>query len=383
MRKNIFIRIVSLACILALLLSTTVPSVFASGASYFPAYSGSSGSLVEGLNTIGVESSFAFRKEIAKANNIVGYRGTAEQNTALLQKLQEGILIDPNAASVVSFTGDFGGIEHGITVIKDRAPLRTAPDGDAAIKYRAEKGSVLELLGVKRTGFFGFRKWYVVSYNGSQYYLFSDNAEVHSHSYVSYSVAGTPFKVCDCGHVVFTTYQSVEIKRAESYAAIGTAAATAVFVDGPIPIGDIIGAVIVAAGTVYWLTGDVISSDTAQTIATDVDYVDYLKTVKNECSGSTYRMVARAPENLRFISDSCLNIGEAYVYAAYCGGDVWCSNRIVAKALADLHGTGCYSEVDRNQPTHYQHFHLGGKPSIKVGGHVFYGTNELGQTPTY
>lgn len=382
MKKTICTRTISLVCILALLVSLMVPSVSASSNSYFPVYTGNSESLVDGLNTIGVDSSFSFREEIAKVNGIDNYQGTADQNTALLQKLRNGVLIDPNATGT-TFAGDVGGIKNGVTVTKDNAPLRATADGDDEILYRAEKGAVLELLGTKRTGFMGIKKWYKVSYKGSTYYLFGENGEVHSHNYTSYIVAGTHFKVCNCGHVAFTTHQKVEVKRMESYAALGTAAATAALADGPIPVGDIVGAVIVATGTVFLLTGELVSSETAQEIATDIDYVDYLKTVKNECNGSTYRMVTRTPGNLKIISDSCLNIGEAYIYVRYCGGDVWCTNSIVAKAVAELHESGYYIESDKDELSHYEHIHLGTDAAHKVGGHIFYGTNDLGQTPTF
>lgn len=49
--------------------------------------------LIDSLNKIGVYSSFANRKNIAKANGISNYTGTAEQNIHLLKLLNEGKLI--------------------------------------------------------------------------------------------------------------------------------------------------------------------------------------------------------------------------------------------------------------------------------------------------
>ena len=49
--------------------------------------------LVEGLNAIHVDSSYANRKKIAKANGISNYSGTAQQNTKLLELLKSGKLI--------------------------------------------------------------------------------------------------------------------------------------------------------------------------------------------------------------------------------------------------------------------------------------------------
>lgn len=53
-------------------------------------------------------------------------------------------------------------------------------------------------------------------------------------------------------------------------------------------MGEIVGAVIVATGTVFLLTGELVSSEVAQEIATDIDYGEYLKTVKNESSQHNY-----------------------------------------------------------------------------------------------
>ena len=53
-------------------------------------YKGSS--IVDGLKSVGVNSSYDNRKKIAKANGIQNYTGTAKQNTELLNKLKKGTL---------------------------------------------------------------------------------------------------------------------------------------------------------------------------------------------------------------------------------------------------------------------------------------------------
>ena len=60
---------------------------------YYPACSSSYKSLVDGLVSIGVNSSFANRKVIAAKNNVHNYTGTATQNNQLLTKLKAGRLI--------------------------------------------------------------------------------------------------------------------------------------------------------------------------------------------------------------------------------------------------------------------------------------------------
>lgn len=60
--------------------------------SYYKKYTGSSGSLVDALKAIGVNSSFDNRKAIAKKNGISNYEGTASQNEKLLSLLKQGKL---------------------------------------------------------------------------------------------------------------------------------------------------------------------------------------------------------------------------------------------------------------------------------------------------
>ena len=62
---------------------------------YFPRFDGKTSSIVDALKSSGVNSSLNYRKQIAKANGISGYKGTADQNTKLLIKLMAGTLIKP------------------------------------------------------------------------------------------------------------------------------------------------------------------------------------------------------------------------------------------------------------------------------------------------
>lgn len=58
-------------------------------------------SIVEALKSIGVDSSMTYRKQIAAANGISGYSGTAEQNTQMLNMLKAGTLKVPNGENPV------------------------------------------------------------------------------------------------------------------------------------------------------------------------------------------------------------------------------------------------------------------------------------------
>lgn len=60
-------------------------------AEYYPAYKGSL-PLAAALDTLEIDSSFAFRKKLAQANGIGGYRGTYDQNIKLLNLLKTGRL---------------------------------------------------------------------------------------------------------------------------------------------------------------------------------------------------------------------------------------------------------------------------------------------------
>lgn len=62
---------------------------------YYDRYSGKTSSIVTALNSLGIGSSFANRKNIAKANGISNYTGTASQNIKLLNLLKQGKLIKP------------------------------------------------------------------------------------------------------------------------------------------------------------------------------------------------------------------------------------------------------------------------------------------------
>ncbi len=60
---------------------------------YYPKTQYKGNSLVDGLHTIGVNTSFSNRSKIAKKNGIKLYLGTAAQNTKLLNLLKQGKLI--------------------------------------------------------------------------------------------------------------------------------------------------------------------------------------------------------------------------------------------------------------------------------------------------
>lgn len=65
---------------------------YATEEEYYPACNPNETSIVDGLKSIGVDSSFENRKKIAIANAVYNYVGSSSQNERLLVKLKSGIL---------------------------------------------------------------------------------------------------------------------------------------------------------------------------------------------------------------------------------------------------------------------------------------------------
>ena len=84
--------------LLALCLTSALPSEAAAAGVFFPAAGADTPSLADALASLGADSSFAYRAEIAIANGYRDYAGTAGQNTALLYLLRRGRLRRPDKA---------------------------------------------------------------------------------------------------------------------------------------------------------------------------------------------------------------------------------------------------------------------------------------------
>lgn len=75
--------------------STVKPVTNVSRETYFPVFNSSSCSIVDCLKSIGVDSSFAYRKRIASKNGVANYKGSAPQNDKLVSLGKKGKLIKP------------------------------------------------------------------------------------------------------------------------------------------------------------------------------------------------------------------------------------------------------------------------------------------------
>lgn len=61
-------------------------------AAYYPAYTGKKTTLAAALTSLNINSSYSYRKQIAAANGITAYMGTAAQNTQMYNLLVAGLL---------------------------------------------------------------------------------------------------------------------------------------------------------------------------------------------------------------------------------------------------------------------------------------------------
>lgn len=62
---------------------------------YYKAYKGAGDSIVDALESLKIDSSFANRKKIAEKNRIASYTGTPRQNLKMLDLLKQGKLLKP------------------------------------------------------------------------------------------------------------------------------------------------------------------------------------------------------------------------------------------------------------------------------------------------
>lgn len=75
--------------------SSVKPETNVSRETYFSVFKSSSCSIVDCLKSIGVDSSFTYRKRIASKNGVANYKGTAPQNDKLVSLGKKGKLIKP------------------------------------------------------------------------------------------------------------------------------------------------------------------------------------------------------------------------------------------------------------------------------------------------
>ena len=174
---------------------------------FYARYGGSSNSIIEALNSLCIDSSYAHRALIAKVNGYgSSYSGKANENIDLLNKLKAGVLVNPHAAasqnaqsSGAAMQAVGGASTRNVTYVEvtsSTAPLRSGPGKSYEKVVDLQMGDCLVYTGFTENKYGNV--WYVCEYAGNdeKVYLFSDHAVFHEHSYQKVS---DEIHLCTCG----------------------------------------------------------------------------------------------------------------------------------------------------------------------------------------
>lgn len=219
-------RIIALLLVAAIFSSLIVP-VSASSNTYYPTYYGYSTSLVDGLNVIGEDSSFAARTKIAQANGISFYMGTAEQNTYLLNLLKQGQLVktveavnnsvfERNPYVCYNYQQCTANDHDVYEITKQDAPLRQEPRNTGKVIARLSEGQLLSVAQIVRNE--KNNDWMRVEYTDEDgivrnAYMYSGNCTAHRHVYTNVlNNSNGTLKICTkCAYSIVTANgQSIE-----------------------------------------------------------------------------------------------------------------------------------------------------------------------------
>ena len=115
---------------------------------YFPKYNGNSASISDALSAVGANGSYQSRQQIAAANGIRNYTGTAAQNTQMLNMLKAGNLINPSGTSTSASSSNDGRTtttyvisdDGSVSVETTTTRPGTETDGNAAIDVTQPMG---------------------------------------------------------------------------------------------------------------------------------------------------------------------------------------------------------------------------------------------------
>ena len=210
-------KFIALLLVAAILSSLVIP-VSASSSNYYPTYYGYSTSLVDGLNVIGEDSSFAARAKIAEANGISFYMGTPQQNTYLLTLLKQGQLVktaeaiqnsvfERNPYVCYNYQQCTANDHDMYEIIKQDAPLRQEPRNTGKVIVRLSEGQLLSVAQVVRNE--KNNDWMRVEYTDEDgivrsAYMYSGNCNKHTHTYAKILESNEgSMKVCvTCAYAV-------------------------------------------------------------------------------------------------------------------------------------------------------------------------------------
>ena len=90
---KLFLNKLTALLVAVLLFCAMVLPIASAAVYYYPKYTGNTNSISTALSSLGVDGSYSNRCKIAEINGIQNYRGTAAQNTTMLNLLKQGKLI--------------------------------------------------------------------------------------------------------------------------------------------------------------------------------------------------------------------------------------------------------------------------------------------------
>lgn len=181
------------------------PTGSAGSGHFYPRYGGSSNSIIEALNSLGIDSSYAHRALIAKVNGYgSSYSGKANENIDLLNKLKAGVLVNPHAATSQNAQSSGVAVQTVgsastrdvtyIEVTSSTAPLRSGPGKNYNELATLQSGDCL--IYIEFTINQHQNTWIKVKYGDGVAYLHEPHAVIHQHSY---RAVADGFNTCKCG----------------------------------------------------------------------------------------------------------------------------------------------------------------------------------------
>ena len=262
-----------------------------------------------------------------------------------------------------------------VEVTKNDAPIRTKAKKTGSVVSRCEKGTILEVTGSTYNQY--FNKWYKVTYDGKTRYIYSENVKAHTHDYKKFTFDDVSYRICStCGAgnvLAGDKNKGALLLRSTSIAMGGISVA-----DGPLPYGDMIAGGLALASIYYAAVSAKPAVSSLAKLFESVDFDAYLKKrSENVCTPESFRLVERCKGGLKYKGDECLDIAEAFVFAA-AGHDVYTADEDMALLLVAEFGSGI-CERDKDKVSHFYHYHFGLDRSIKT--HIFFGLNDLKQGP--
>lgn len=277
-----------------------------------------------------------------------------------------------------------------IEVVKNNAPIRNDYYETGNVLTRCTSGTILAYTSTKVNTY--LNKWYKVVYNGGYAWIYAENVKEHKHTYQSsYSSDLDSFQVCaKCGHVKASSNKTAEAVVNSTFVmgALGSLGVKSSGVIGfmggfavaePTPAGEIALGVAIVAGAYLAAKG---ATATVAKLISELDLSLVAEMNQNVCSPASFREVVRNGSELIYESTKCLDTLQAYG-RVLAGKDVYANTQTIAFECARLYPGGCYSEIDKNKPDYFYHYHLGkdAKHKRPNTGHVFYGSTPSGKRP--